>query len=206
MTQPDTQEKLLTAAEKVFSQRGYDAATVKDIADEAGVNISLISYHFGGKEGIYRASFERFGTEGLELIKKILTPPSSREDLKAKLRLYMEQIVDCHIQDEQITRMIHMEVLNGLPHCEEVFRATFQQVFQLLVRFLDSAKKAGLVRAEFAPEITGKLMLGSLMHFCQTDALSRKILNKSISEPKFRQKVIEDALSLMLGGILEANA
>ncbi|MFI0352880.1 TetR family transcriptional regulator [Actinomadura sp. 9N407] len=45
---------LLDAALEEFAAKGYAGARVQDIADRAGVNKQLISYYFGGKEGLYR--------------------------------------------------------------------------------------------------------------------------------------------------------
>ncbi len=55
-----TSEKLMEAGLKVFSQRGYKGASVKEIAAESGVNVSLINRYFGGKEGLFFAIVERF--------------------------------------------------------------------------------------------------------------------------------------------------
>ncbi|OLT29579.1 translation initiation factor IF-2 [Actinomadura sp. CNU-125] len=49
-----TRALLLEAALDEFAAKGYAGARVQDIADRAGVNKQLISYHFGGKEGLYR--------------------------------------------------------------------------------------------------------------------------------------------------------
>ena len=45
---------LLDAALDEFAAKGFAGARVQDIADRAGVNKQLISYYFGGKEGLYR--------------------------------------------------------------------------------------------------------------------------------------------------------
>ena len=47
------------AAEKLFACRGYDATSIRDIAAAAGVNSALVRYHFGTKQDLYRALFER---------------------------------------------------------------------------------------------------------------------------------------------------
>lgn len=52
-----TREALLEAATRVFARVGYDAASSRMLADAAGVNQALISYHFGGKQGLYLAVF-----------------------------------------------------------------------------------------------------------------------------------------------------
>ena len=49
------QERLLEAAMVIFGKDGYDAATTRAIAREAGTNIAAIPYYFNGKEGLYQA-------------------------------------------------------------------------------------------------------------------------------------------------------
>jgi AcrR family transcriptional regulator len=51
----DTRAKLLHAATQVFSERGYEGATVRDICQRAGVNLALVNYHFGDKLELYLA-------------------------------------------------------------------------------------------------------------------------------------------------------
>jgi AcrR family transcriptional regulator len=48
-----TRTKLLDSAGQVFAERGFQAATVREICARAGVNIALINYHFGDKEKLY---------------------------------------------------------------------------------------------------------------------------------------------------------
>lgn len=49
-----SRQRLLAAALDEFSAKGYAGARVQDIAATAGVNKQLITYYFGGKEGLYR--------------------------------------------------------------------------------------------------------------------------------------------------------
>jgi AcrR family transcriptional regulator len=50
---------LLRAAGALFDERGYDAATVRDIGERAGVDAALIARYFGGKEGLYLATLQQ---------------------------------------------------------------------------------------------------------------------------------------------------
>ncbi len=50
-----TRQALLAAGARLFGERGYDGVPIEDLAAAAGVNKALISYHFGGKRGLYRA-------------------------------------------------------------------------------------------------------------------------------------------------------
>src|SRR3954451_12770172 len=63
-----SRERLLEAALEEFADKGYAGARVDAIAVRAGLNKQLISHHFGGKEGLYRAVMEsRMGRPGGEL-------------------------------------------------------------------------------------------------------------------------------------------
>jgi AcrR family transcriptional regulator len=55
-----TRQQILDAGLAEFAAKGYAGARVSDIADRAGVNKQLISYYFGGKEGLYRAIGEQW--------------------------------------------------------------------------------------------------------------------------------------------------
>lgn len=55
----DTSGAILDAAEQVFADRGFHGATLRAIAGAAGVNLSLIDYHFGKKEQLFTATVER---------------------------------------------------------------------------------------------------------------------------------------------------
>src|SRR5436190_815479 len=50
-----TREKIIKAASRAFALGGYDGASIRAIVAEADVNQAAINYHFGSKEGLYRA-------------------------------------------------------------------------------------------------------------------------------------------------------
>jgi AcrR family transcriptional regulator len=52
-------ERILDAAERLFAQRGYHGVSLRDITRDAGVDVALVSYHFGGKRELFTAVFER---------------------------------------------------------------------------------------------------------------------------------------------------
>ena len=54
----DKQIQIIETAERLFGERGFDGTTVRDIADEAGINVAMISYYFGSKEKLMEALFE----------------------------------------------------------------------------------------------------------------------------------------------------
>ena len=57
--QVDTREALLDAAEKLFSEHGIQASSLRMITQQAGANLAAVHYHFGSKEGLVKAVFSR---------------------------------------------------------------------------------------------------------------------------------------------------
>jgi len=55
---PETRERLLQAAVVAFGRRDYDGVGTREIVEAAEANIAAISYHFGGKHGLYLATVE----------------------------------------------------------------------------------------------------------------------------------------------------
>lgn len=54
----NSKNKILKAATRLFAQKGFDGTSVREICREAGVNLCMISYYFGGKEELYQGIVE----------------------------------------------------------------------------------------------------------------------------------------------------
>src|ERR1700739_4991345 len=58
------EEKIISAARKLFTEKGFDAVKTRDIAAEAGINLALLNYYFRSKEKLFEIvmieNFERF--------------------------------------------------------------------------------------------------------------------------------------------------
>ena len=55
----DTKEKILDAAEELFSEHGLEATSIRNIVAKAGVNISAVNYHFGSKNDLILEVYKR---------------------------------------------------------------------------------------------------------------------------------------------------
>jgi AcrR family transcriptional regulator len=67
-----TRRRLVEAAVRIFGERGYHAVGTRELADAAGANLAAIPYHFGGKDGLYRAAAEHVATAGRAALAPLL--------------------------------------------------------------------------------------------------------------------------------------
>ena len=85
----DTRERLLDAATEVFAERGYEAATVREICRRAQANVAAVNYYFGDKKQLYAAIFDRV----FELVGKHRVPFLHRDaPPAARLRVFLQSL------------------------------------------------------------------------------------------------------------------
>ncbi|WP_409492077.1 TetR/AcrR family transcriptional regulator [Amycolatopsis sp. cmx-11-12] len=80
-----THEHLLDAGRQVFLRRGFLAATVEEIAADAGYTRGAVYKHFGGKEGLWLAIIEASADTHLHSLREALTRATGRDEVIAAL-------------------------------------------------------------------------------------------------------------------------
>ncbi|MFF0144044.1 TetR family transcriptional regulator [Amycolatopsis sulphurea] len=88
--QQRTHEHLLAAGRQVFQRRGFLAATVEEIAADAGYTRGAVYKHFGGKEGLWLAIVEADAEAHLGGLRTALAQTTTRDELIAALTPYDE--------------------------------------------------------------------------------------------------------------------
>ncbi len=89
----NTKERLIEVALELFALNGYEGVSTRQIVDKAEVNISAITYYFGGKEGLYNAVIdskinlfeEKMNSVLNEISTRNLTDKKSQKTLLLKL-------------------------------------------------------------------------------------------------------------------------
>jgi AcrR family transcriptional regulator len=110
-----SRDALLTAADALFDERGYEATTVRDIGERAGVDAALIARYFGGKEGLYLATLEQerrtpLPADPMRILERMLSRSERRgigpvphamvsPTLSDEMRAQVQQIIRRHVVD-----------------------------------------------------------------------------------------------------------
>ncbi len=82
----NTKAALLAAAIEVFADKGFDAATVRDICGRAKANVAAVNYHYGSKNGLYAAVLEEIFPTDEEWRAQITSSLSPEERLREFIR------------------------------------------------------------------------------------------------------------------------
>jgi AcrR family transcriptional regulator len=129
-----TRDRLLDEAEDLFAQRGYHAASVREITKSADSNLAAVNYHFGNKQNLYLEVFRsrwmprasRIQTSFRESLKNCGTPTPNRV-----IQTFARAFLEGPMSDEERSR--HLKLISGeLAQPTEAFELIVEQVFRPL--------------------------------------------------------------------------
>jgi len=136
----EKQLKILKVAENLFSQKGFEGTSVRDIAKEAQVNIAMISYYFESKENLLFNLIQYRMENSYLILKKVKddTHFSPWEKMEQIIEYYIEMILQNRNFHAIISRqmsLIQSESLRKL--LVEVKRRNSQQIFEIYKEGVD---------------------------------------------------------------------
>lgn len=141
--EPDTKERLLDAAERLFARAGIAATSLRAVTAEAGANVAAVHYHFGSKGELLRAVFERrllpVNAERLRQLDALEAgsqPPSVEALVEALVRPGLEFASE-HPTLSELVGILQAEPADEIrPLFQEVFGETIERFTVALHRAL----------------------------------------------------------------------
>jgi AcrR family transcriptional regulator len=126
------QSRLLHAATDSFAEFGYEGASLRTIADDAGVSFQLITYYFGTKEELWVATVDYLFERYLETGKGLGFKPTGNlhEQFHNHLRLLLTDM----LQRPQLRRIWIQEYLADSPRYHNVIRPKVKQLYDTLAQ------------------------------------------------------------------------
>ncbi len=148
-----TRERILEGALDLFGERGLTGTTVRDIAARAKVNVAAISYHFGGKEELYRAVAETVlgsiaGRVRSRIGPLLAAPPSEPEKARAALQDFAATMVDVIVGPEDMRRVARFIIREQMQPT-----AAFDILYTMFSEFHGAATRLFATAAGVDPEL-----------------------------------------------------
>lgn len=108
MDKKTTEERIIEAANKLFSQKGYAATRNRDIAEEAGLNMALVNYYFRSKEKLFEIVMAQNLNKFFSVVLPILNHTEST--LLEKIEQLTENYIDLLIDKPELPLFIFNEI------------------------------------------------------------------------------------------------
>ncbi len=187
----------MDTAEKLFGENGFSGTSVRDIAQEAGVNVAMISYYFGSKEKLMEMLFEQKSNK-LNLMVENLIQDESVSYLQ---KVYM-------LIDDYVDRFVSQQAFHKIMIREQVTEngtGLANQILALKKRNLASIKKlivCGQKTGEFKKNIDIVMMMatlvGTMSQLITSQCYYREVSNIENMDDETFNKHIQKKLSTHL--------
>jgi AcrR family transcriptional regulator len=185
----DIKIRILLAAKKLFAKNGFEKTTVRQICEEAGANIALVSYHFGGKENMFGALFENFfPNDQIAEIDPSLNPVEG-------VRLLIREVTRFRYSDYELISIIQQEIIMNTDRIQKI-RKHVMPMWKLLRFWLKQGKEQGLFH--FRSLDTALMsIIGALLFHRHTDYWAILLEEEHPS----LETMSEDLTAFIMGGL-----
>lgn len=199
----EKQLQIIETSECLFARKGFDGTSVRDIAEEAGINVAMISYYFGSKEKLMEAIFEvkigRVQMRVEELLKDTSLAPLDK--------VYI-------LVDEHIERVMRSQQFYRIMICEQSSNnnpAIMSKVKQLKIKnvqLITDLIKEGQKKGDFKKKVDVVLLLNTMVGTVWQTIISkdhyREFFNaQSLSDEEY-EKLLKKKLTLHIKTLFKA--
>jgi AcrR family transcriptional regulator len=203
LSSEELKTKVIQIACRHFSMHGFNGVSLKDIAKEAGINASLINYHFKDKAGLFMACTETFARDRMAAIKRILGEPRNRDEVRVRIELFVQEMLASIAADPYSFEIIDREMRAGNPAVIKLFQETSLVAFNSVVGFFKEAQTRGLLREDVDPMLAASLLFSCACDSARKEVIAKRFFNLSFGQPEFRRKFAQTVVGLFMNGVMK---
>lgn len=177
-----TEERILTAAKKIFVLKGMSGARMQDIADEAGINKALLHYYFKNKEQLFEMIFMEAAAKLFPKINKIF---DGDQPLFEKIESFCEEYITI-VTDNPFLPLFVINEINQDPDyfLKKVWAGKSKPNPTKFLEQIDREVKKGTIKKINPVHLLMNLISMTIFPFMGKPMFQK---NLGISEAQFRQ-------------------
>jgi len=184
----DKREHILNVAEELFAEKGFDGTSVRDIAQQAGVNLAMISYYFGSKEKLLESLIEVRAGYAYGILEEL------NKDMSLSPWDKIDRLVDFYV-DRIVHNMRFHTIMwqENSARSEEIKNRTIGiklRNLEQIVKIIADGQQKGLFRQVDIPMAVGTIM-GTISYYTHSKTYScvTLALKENINDEQYRQRL-----------------
>lgn len=191
----DSRTKLIEAAIPLFAAKGLASVSIRELAEAANVNSALISYYFGGKDGLY-----------MGVLEELFSPVSSFLDDFGKLEAtplermeyYAKAVLSVHKKNPYLMRFVHSEMTNPTFALKIIFEKYISRIYQFVHKIFADGIKEGYFKADLDPTYATISLAGMMNFYFIMRPITKEFLTDGINHD---EKYVMQAVQIYLNGV-----
>ncbi len=196
MAENDCRDNLISAAVPLFAAKGLNGVSVRELASAAGVNLSMISYYFGGKEGLYAAVL----TEQFAVLGKLEEIVQMETDTLQKFELYIRATVARYRRNPYLLRFYTSELTNPTACFETIIKPAIKRVVQILLDTFTDGLCHEKFREGLNPADAVLALAGMINFYFLLEPATAELVDHS---PEHDEELIRNIMDIFTRGVLK---
>jgi TetR/AcrR family fatty acid metabolism transcriptional regulator len=192
----DKRRLLLDSAVKVFARKGYHAARVGDIAEEAGVAYGLLYHYFESKEDVLRSVFRETWRALIETIKSV---EEVEDEPHEQLRKVAEILLRSWHRDPDLVRVLVLEVTRSQLLAEEMDEIVAS--FAAIQEIVERGQADGSIRPDLDARLASYVFYGAI-----DELLTGWVLGRLPDSDEDLARAEHTVVEIVTGGLASEHA
>lgn len=195
MADNENRENIIAAVTPLFASKGLNGVGVRELAGAAGVNLSMISYYFGGKEGLYAAVL----TKQFAILEKLEEIEQMEIDTIRKFELYVRATVARYRKSPYLLRFYTGELTNPTACFETIVKPAIKKVVQMLLDTFKAGLSHEKFRKDLDPADTVLALAGMINFYFLLEPATAELVDHA---PERDEKLIRHIMDIFTRGVL----
>jgi AcrR family transcriptional regulator len=154
-----TREGIVSAALRLFAQRGFGSTSIADITEAAGITKGAIYWHFDSKEALFKGILEEIRDEWQKVVRG---PLDEEPNPLRKIELLFDQYALFLKKKPEFCLFLQRALLEPKGDYANQVARVFDRTQAFVANVLDEAKRAGLVKKQLDSLVVARTILISL--------------------------------------------
>jgi TetR/AcrR family transcriptional regulator len=195
----NSRERLLDAAIDLFARYGYDPVSTKTVAEAAKLTQSMVHYHFGSKEELWKAAIDRL------MRSRGRAFPVARLELKdvdpvTRLKILVRRLVEANAVEPNYPRILMHEAMAGTPRLKWLVDNFVGPGFEAFDRAVRLAIEANDIRDLPVSEVTSIITSAASLTF-SIGAVTNQIYGIDVCSERFVQSFSDSMILVLFEGL-----
>ncbi len=199
----DKKDHILDVAEKIFSEFGYEGASTRLISGEANVNMAMLNYYFGSKEGLFIAVFER----KIYSFKTLLLNITEDESLSPwdKLERCIDKYIDRVAANSCFQKLVNRE-MSLSKHGEITDKIT--DILMTNILEFKKVMQEGIDNGSFFKDADIELCIAAIFgtknYIINTPQIASRLLGRDVLDENFMETELNPRMKLYMKRLLKS--
>jgi len=191
-----TKARILAAAEEVFAAKGFEGASTREIAGQAGVNISSLHYHWESKERLYFTVFRSIYDRIVDLLHNTLGPLLAKQGNRAQvIDLTMGALFDFFADNPNVPKLLMRRIIENEEIDVGIERDILTPAWTVFAEWLGRLGRRRI--ADLDSRLFMLSMHSVLLVYLLDSQSYRSLLGGSVRSGALRERVRAHALQLV---------